>query len=73
MRWWSSGMMRPCHGRDPGSNEPFRKRLKPKSNEKPPAGFSTSRQPLKKVASKRLKPKIKLKAAENPGQRIFIY
>ena len=27
------------------------------SNEKPPAGFSTSRQPLKKVASKKLKPK----------------
>jgi len=44
-----------------GSNKPFRKRLKPKmklpatKNEKPPAGFSTSLQPLKKVASKKLK------------------
>jgi len=42
MRWWSSGMMRPCHGRDPGSNEkppaePFRKRLKPKKLLKIPA------------------------------------
>ena len=44
-------MMRPCHGRDPGSNEPFRKRLKPKGN--PERVSQLPAKPFKK----RLKPK----------------